>query len=112
GFGIYSDTAHHVVASRADFHWPCRDVHVGEFAELVVHAWQLALYVFRWFMRDVEECAAVFCATSFADFGINCARDNIACGKLHALRIVLLHEALAVLIGQDSALASHGFGDE
>src|SRR6266567_3004477 len=99
------------MASRADFHWPCRDIHVGQLAELVIHAWQLALYIFRGFMRDVEECAAVFGSSSFADFGIDGTSDHVAGRKLHALGIVLLHEPLAVLVGQDSALAAHRLGN-
>src|SRR6266536_5845031 len=100
------------MASRPDLHRPSGDVDVRQFAELVIHAWQLAFYVFRWFVGDVEECAAMFSSTSFADFGIDGASDHVAGRKLHALGIVLLHEPLAVLVGQDSALAAHGFGDQ
>ena len=51
-------------------------------------------------------------AAAFLHFGVDRARHHVARGKLHALRIVLLHEALAVLVAKDAALAAHRFGDQ
>ena len=86
------------MAGWANFHGAGGDVHIGQLAELVIHAGQLALHVVCRLVRNVEKRAAVFSAASFADFGINGACNHITCGKLHARGIVLLHEALAIFI--------------
>ena len=63
-------------------------------------------------VRNIEERAAVRSAAPFFHFRVNRARHHVARGKLHALGIVLLHEALAILVAQDSAFAAHRFGDQ
>ena len=54
----------------------------------------------------------MFGSSSFADFGIDGACDHVAGRKLHALGIVLLHEPLAVLVGQNATFAAHRLGDQ
>ena len=72
----------------------------------------LRLHVFGRLVRDVEKRAAVRSAAPFLHFGVDRARHHVARRKLHALRVVLLHEALAVLVAQDAAFAAHRFGDQ
>src|SRR5262249_4088014 len=47
GLRMNSNTAHDVVHRRPNFHRGCRDVDIGKLLELVIHARQLLLYVFR-----------------------------------------------------------------
>src|SRR5689334_15210268 len=51
-------------------------------------------------------------AAAFADFGVDGARDDVASGEFHALRIIFLHEALAELVTKDAAIAAYRFGDK
>ena len=111
-FRVHANAAHHVVARRAHFHRPLGDVHVREFLELVIHARQFPLHVFGGLVRNIEKRAAVRSAAAFLHFRVDRARHHVARGKLHALRIVLLHEALAIFVAQDAAFAAHRFGDE
>ena len=46
------------------------------------------------------------------DLGRLRARDDVARGELHRVRRVVLHEALAVLVDQEPALAAAALGDE
>src|SRR6266436_1381172 len=112
GFGIHANAAHHVVAGGADFHRAFGDVHVGQFLELVIHAGELLLHVFSGLVRDIEISAAVFGAAAFLDFCVDGARDDIARGEFHALRVVSFHEAFAHFIAQDAAFAADGLGDK
>src|SRR5437868_1296624 len=100
------------MASGSDFHRTFGDIHVGQFQELVIHAGQLLLYVFRRLLGDIQERAAMFRAAALTYFGVDGTRHNVASGKLHLLRIVLLHEALAILIAKNAALSADGFGNE
>ena len=112
GFRIDPDASHHIVACGSYFHGPLGDIHIGQFEELVIHAGELLLYVFRGLMGDIQEGTAVLGAASFAYFGIYGPRDNVTRGELHALGIVFLHEALARFVAKDAALAADGFGDQ
>ncbi len=51
-------------------------------------------------------------AAAFLDLGIDGARDDVTSGKLHALGIVLLHEAFAELVAKNAALAPHRLRDQ
>src|SRR5438128_1406934 len=112
GFGIHANATHHVVAGGADFHRAFRDVHVGQFLELVIHAGEFLLHVFSGLMRDVEISAAMFGAAAFFDFGVDGARNDIARREFHALGVVSFHEAFAHFIAQDAAFTADGFGDK
>ena len=51
-FGLHPDPAHHVVTRRTDFHRALRNIHVREFAKLVIHAGQLSLQHTQRLMRN------------------------------------------------------------
>ena len=80
---VNAHTAHHVVSGRADLHRLLGNVDVGEFFELVVHAGQLALDVFRStgkFLldpRNVQEDTAMRASPPFLDFPHDAARHVV-----------------------------------
>ena len=51
-------------------------------------------------------------AATFADFERHAARDDVARGEVFRVRSIALHEALALGIGEISALATRALGDE
>ncbi len=112
GFRIHANAAHHVMAGRADFHRSLRNVDVREFLELVIHTGKFFLHVLGGFVGNIQICAAMFGAASFLDFRIDGAGNDVARRELHALGIVLLHEALAGFVAQDAAFPAHGFSNE
>src|SRR5205814_9746069 len=73
---------------RPDFHWLLGDIDVCQLFELMIHAWQLFLYMLFGVgelpsnPRDVEEDAAVRAAPALAHFLDNGARNVIACQQL------------------------------
>ena len=83
-FRVYTDTTHHVVSGRSDFHRGRCDIDVGELFKLVIHAWQLPLDVLRrigdflFDPGDVEKDAAMRRAASRLDFAHDASRDVIA----------------------------------
>ena len=79
-FWIDAHSPHHVVASGSHFHRTFGDVHVRQFEELVIHAGELFLYVFRRLMRNIQERTAVFRAAAFTYFGIDGTCHDVACG--------------------------------
>src|SRR5437879_4196302 len=99
------------MAGWSYFHRPLRDIYIREFLELVIHAGQLFLHIVGGFLRDIEKSSAVFGAATLAYFRVDRARDHVARGKLHLFRIVFLHEALAVFVAEDAALAANRLGD-
>src|ERR1043166_358771 len=97
---------------RTNLHRAFGNVYVGQFAELVVHARQFFLHIFSRLVRDIEIGATMFGAATFFHLGVDRARNHIAGREFHAFRIITLHETLAIFIGENSALAPHGFGPE
>ncbi len=51
-------------------------------------------------------------AATLTHFGVDRARNHIARRKLQLLRVVALHEPLAILVAKNAALATHGFGHQ
>src|SRR5579872_5510307 len=92
--GLHANSAHHVVARRPHFHRRLCNVHIRQFLELVIHARQLSLHVLGRLVRNIQKRSAVRRSASFLHFGVNRPRHHVTRRKLHALRIVLLHEAL------------------
>ena len=78
----------------------------------MIHAGQFSLHVFGGLVRNVQVSAAMLGAAAFAHFGVNGAGDHVAGGKLHPLRVVTLHEALAGFVAEDAAFAANRFRDE
>ena len=85
---------------------PC-DVQAGAEAGLVNRG-EARLDEISWLVGDVQINALG--ATAF-HFGVDGPGHDVARGEF-LLRIVPLHEAAAAFIDQDSAFATHGFGDE
>src|SRR5262245_1315303 len=79
-----TDAAHDVVHRRSNFHRSCGDVDIGELLELMVHARQLLLDVFRsvgdFFFDpgDVEENTAVWASPAFLDLAHDATCDVIS----------------------------------
>src|ERR1041385_5807249 len=97
------------MTSRTNFHGAFGDVNVRELFELVIHAGKLLLHVFGRLVGNIQISSTVFATAALANFGVNGARDNVTGGKLHALGIVLLHEALTVFVAKNSAFTAHSF---
>ena len=142
GVGIHAHAAHHVVSGRPDLHRLLRDVHVGELQELVVHRGQLPLHALGRQVADVQVGAAVRRAARLLHLGVDraghvvsrgqlgrapclgrpprhgvlhpLARLGVVLGVLVAARIrkVLPHEALALAVPEDPALAAHALGHQ
>src|SRR6476646_8633042 len=100
------------MTGRANLHRPLGDINVRKLQELVIHTRQLALHVIRWLMRNVEKRTAMLAAASFFHLGVDGAGHNVASRELHTFGIVLLHEALAIFIAQNSTFAAYRFGDK
>src|SRR5947199_4872014 len=95
-----TDAAHDVVHCRSNLHRSCGDVDIGELLELMVHARQLLLDVFRsvrdFFFDpgDVEENTAVRTSPAFLDFAHDATCDMISRQKFR--RAARLPVTLAV----------------
>ncbi len=94
------------MTGRADLHGSLGDIYVRQLQKLVIHAGQLALHVVGWFVRDVEEGAAVLGTAALAHFGVDRTRNHVAGGELHLLGVVALHESLAVLVAEHAPFAA------
>ena len=112
GVGVHADAPHDVMRGGPDFHRALRDVDVREFHELVVHRGKFLLHHLGRLVRDVEEGAPMRAPAPFLDLGVDRARDHVAGRKLHPLRIVPLHEALAARVPEQAPLAAHRLGDQ
>src|SRR6185437_13941079 len=76
---VNSDAAHHVVSRRTYFHRLLGDVNIGKLLELVIHARQLLLYMFRSIReflfdpRNIQEDSTVRTSSFFAYFAPDAA---------------------------------------
>src|SRR5436309_15276733 len=95
-----TDAAHDVVHRRSNLHRSCGDVDIGELLELMVHARQLLLDVFRsvrdFFFDpgDVEENTAVRTSSAFLYLAQDASYDMIS--RLKLRKVVLMHVTLSV----------------
>src|SRR5216684_8950272 len=100
------------MAGWTHFHRSPGDVYIREFLELVIHAGQLLFHIVGGLLRDIEVSSTVFSAPALAYFRVDCARYHVAGGKLHFLRIILLHEAFAQFVSENASLAADRFSHE
>src|SRR5688572_22187923 len=84
GIAVHPDSTHDVVGGRANLHWRCGDVDIGELLELVVHARKLFNDVLPRVgdslpdPGDVEEDTTVWAPPPFAHFAQDAAGDVVA----------------------------------
>ena len=82
----------------------------AEAEQLFVDVGEVALHELRRLVADVEMDVIEAVAL---DLGIDRARHDVARRQLHALRVIVGHEALAGgRVDQSPALTTHRFGDE
>jgi len=89
-------------------------VNVGELVADFENRWQALVDHIRTQMVEFEvNVGTVWSATTtFLDFLIHTSRNKVAWCQILQGRRITLHEALAVLVEQDTALATHAFGNQ
>jgi hypothetical protein len=110
--GSDAHAAHRIVRRRRDLHRRGRDVQHLELKQGLIDARQPSHDRLAREVRDVEQHGAAGRSPPFHDLGVAGERDAIACGQLHAFRVVARHEAFAHRVAEDPALAARGFGHE
>src|SRR5439155_23131196 len=85
GLRMNTNAAHDVVHRGSNFHRSCRDVDIAELLELVIHARQLFLDVFRrirdFFFDpgDIEKHTAMRTSAAFLDLAHDATGDVVSC---------------------------------
>src|SRR5690606_23281527 len=108
------DAAHVVVHGRDHRDRLLLHVHAGEDPRALGDAGQLLVDVLRVEVGQVEVDVVVVLADAVAgaDFHGHRAADHVARGQVLGVGRIALHEALALVVAQDAALAAHAFGDQ
>ena len=131
---VRGDAAHGVMRGRLNRHHLCDRVHAEIDAAEIDNIWQLLqdLFACDHVRRAIRIGASVHggkfvdCfgahiqinivralhTASFADLGVDGARDHVARGKVFYARRVLRHEAFPVAVDENSTLAAHTLRDE
>ncbi len=106
--------AHHVMRGGHHRDWRLGRVDMREFDRDLAYAGQaLAYHVVAEMVQLEHHMIAVRPATPpLVDLYRHRARHHVAAGQVFRVRRVFGHEALAVLVDQIAALASHPFGDQ
>ncbi len=104
--GAHPHAAHRVVCGGRDFHGCGGDVQELQLHQRVVHAWQPLHDRLARKMRDIQQHASARRAAARLDLGVARERNAVACGELHPLGVVALHETLAERVAEDAALAA------
>jgi hypothetical protein len=106
------DAAHRVVSGRRHVHRGRGDVEHRQVDELAIHARQPLEDQIAVEVGNVEQHASVLGSASLGDLGVVRQRHPVAGGELEPLGIVVRHEAVAVGVPQDSALAAYRLGHQ
>src|SRR5207237_10178468 len=104
---LHADGCRRVVDGGTDLHRLPRDVHRRERVELLHHRGQLLPDLFCSEMAHVEIRAPVWRAASRLDLLVDRSRHHITRRELLLDRVVLEHEALALGVVEQAALATH-----
>jgi len=105
-----ANAPHHVVASRGPLpSVPALMSHVGEFADLVIHAGSFFHITRRGWCGDIEERASVFGAGPRGPPDYSGACHHVARGKLSSFFGSYSHEALARFVGQQPPFTADSF---
>src|SRR5258705_12892709 len=111
-FRFDANAAHHIVAGWSDFHRSLCDIHVRQFAKLVIHAWQFSFYILGGLVRGVEISDAMFRPVPLASLCEDCSRNDISCRELHLFGIVAFHEPFPILIEEYPAFAPYSLSNQ
>ncbi|RMR95123.1 hypothetical protein ALP76_05479 [Pseudomonas savastanoi pv. glycinea] len=111
---VGGNAAHHVMAGRNYRNRRCCRVDVSEGLGQLHNAWQTAVQHFFAQVIELEHYmvairTAAVTGNDFLDHG---ARNHVTTCKVLGVRSITLHETLAVLVDQVTALTTAAFGDQ